>query len=269
VFERNDRIKDIEVWSISKRGNWESLGKYKLKDQMGWQTISFERQELDGVMISVKSRYKGTEHDLCISEIELRNKGKKIEMHMPKYVDMTYGDDCGCFADHYRVPPSGRMSLHDTDQPPCAIWGNPPTGVKGEYVDGRHGKPDLYKFVDKKTKNPVLSVNSRDRNDEFELEYARTNGLLAVNEGGLTVYNLETKRPAYHVNRRDIALCPYGKYYARSYKIKRQDYVDIFEVQTGKRLVHQAVKPCDNKIVWVDPKTVMLTYDPDVFVRVE
>ena len=266
---RNDRIKDLEVWAQALEGDRRLIGKYRLQDRMGWQTISFKPNEFKYLVLSVTSRYRGTENDLCISEVELMNRGKKVEMHMPNYVDMTHGDDCGCFSDHYRVPPSGRMSLHDNDPPPCAIWGDPPTGVKVEYIDGRHGKPTVYKFVDKKTKKALLSVASRNDDDpEIELEYARTNNCLAVNDGGLTVYNLKSQRPLFCVNRLDLALCPYGKYYARSYKVRWQDYVDIFDVETGKRILHQKVKPCDNKIVWVDPKTVMLTYDPEVFVRV-
>jgi len=269
TFKRNDRIKDIEVWTQALEGDRRLIGKYRLEDRMGWQTISFKPHEFKYLVLSVKSRYIGTEHDLCISEIALMNRGKKVEMHMPKYVDMTHGDECGCCSDHYRVPPSGRMSLHDTDQPPFAVWGDPPTGIRMEDTGGRNGIPLVYRFIDKKSKKTLLTVKSCDENDEFDLEYARTNNILAVNEGGLTVYNLKTRRPSYSVNRRDIALCPYGKYFARSYKVRWQDYVDIFDVETGKRILHQKVKPCDNKIVWVDPKTVMLTYDPEVFVRVK
>jgi hypothetical protein len=68
----------------------------RLKDSLGWHTVTVGGPKVRCLTIEVIQRHKGTTGDLCLSELELYNGDTRIDMHMPEAVRFTKGDECGC-----------------------------------------------------------------------------------------------------------------------------------------------------------------------------
>jgi hypothetical protein len=90
VFQRNDRIVQVRV---SLDGT--PVKTTALADSMGWHTVSLPRRRVRQVTIELTGIKRGPDKDVCLSELELMDGGKRVDMHVPKVVLYNHGSDCG------------------------------------------------------------------------------------------------------------------------------------------------------------------------------
>lgn len=81
LFRRNDRVTELRL--VMNRSTVKTV---KLLDAMGWHKISLPRQDLKELRVEITGlrEGEGPDHDVCISEIALHNRGRKIDMRMPQ-----------------------------------------------------------------------------------------------------------------------------------------------------------------------------------------
>ena len=93
LFLRNDRVTEIRL----KTDPWseETIRKVALSDRMGWHSIRVPRQRYERLTVVFTKQVRGRDDDLCISGIELRDGGQKLEWHLPNWVLFDPGSDCG------------------------------------------------------------------------------------------------------------------------------------------------------------------------------
>jgi hypothetical protein len=104
LFAKNDRAAEISI-TVNGR-NYLGIGMdpeqrpftktTRLKDSMGWHSVALDGRKVETLTIEITDRHKGTTGDLCLSELELYDGDRKIDMHMPEVVRFTEGDECGC-----------------------------------------------------------------------------------------------------------------------------------------------------------------------------
>lgn len=96
LFHRNNRVVELTVsrdggmgstWGCDSR----LLKKANLKDSMGWHSVSLPRRRVESLMLSFTGIRRGRDNDVCISGIELWNRGRKIDMKMPAAVHYDSG----------------------------------------------------------------------------------------------------------------------------------------------------------------------------------
>lgn len=98
TFGRNARITKIEIFDTE----WEWTDKQKplltvaLPDAMGWHSIKIPRRKYAGLKIVVKNLARGTDADVAISELELRDGSRPVGPPKADYFLYIPGDDCGC-----------------------------------------------------------------------------------------------------------------------------------------------------------------------------
>jgi hypothetical protein len=96
LFRRNNRVVQL---TISRDGGMAStwgcksriVKKANLKDAMGWHSVSLPRRKVPSLMLSFTGIRRGRDNDVCISGIELWNRGRKIDMKMPAAVHYDSG----------------------------------------------------------------------------------------------------------------------------------------------------------------------------------
>ena len=140
-FMANHRAKLVKITLST--GNIQHVYMRSLKDQQGWQTLRFPRFQAEAITLEfsqiTRSPSKGA--DFCLSEIELRNDGRKIDLKMPKLV--MYGDglegDAGALLLIRRdgFPVNG-IPMDTGDQ---EDW-----SPSGRYVAGMNNKPQLWTY---------------------------------------------------------------------------------------------------------------------------
>lgn len=98
IFERNNRITEVEIWDVHQPGGWSVHGDYdqliakaEFKDEMGWQVVRFDPVEVDWLQIDIKNWVEGSDDDICISEIQLLRDGKPIDWNLTPVVLSTHG----------------------------------------------------------------------------------------------------------------------------------------------------------------------------------
>lgn len=102
LFQRNNRVVQMKISADGAiDGNGGSSSKLvktvALKDSMGWHSVSIPRRRLQSLMLSFIGIKRGRDNDVCVSGIELYNRGRKIDMRMPKAVHFDAGGiDDGC-----------------------------------------------------------------------------------------------------------------------------------------------------------------------------
>lgn len=94
-FLRNNRVLGLRL--TLQNGNRKWVYNYRLSDRMGWHDLRFPRRKISSVKLEFTRIKRGRDNDLCISELELRNAGRKIEIKIPKLVMLWDGTE-GCGA---------------------------------------------------------------------------------------------------------------------------------------------------------------------------
>lgn len=87
LFLRNNRITEMKLYV-----NQRLLRKVSLTDKMGWHRISIPRQWVGEMYMQFTRLAKGRDNDVCVSELALYDRGKKIDLKMPQAVMYTEGD---------------------------------------------------------------------------------------------------------------------------------------------------------------------------------
>lgn len=130
LFERNNRITELKL-----EVNGKLLKTVRLSDEMGWHTISIPRQVVRSVRMEFTGFVKGRDDDVCVSEIELLDRGRKIDLKMPKAVVYTEGSECGCGQEFCVIDRDGkRLATDDSEGRPH--WSPDGTRVAGLYCIG-------------------------------------------------------------------------------------------------------------------------------------
>jgi hypothetical protein len=100
LFWRNSRVVQVQITvekllvgvDIMKRAylpetaKWHKTKTVNLSDRMGWHKISLPRQCTQRIRITLTGIRRAPANDICLSELGLYNRGRKIEMRMPKAV---------------------------------------------------------------------------------------------------------------------------------------------------------------------------------------
>jgi hypothetical protein len=114
-FGDNERIAEVAIYEMGVYPN-KFIKRASLTDKMGWHSISIPRQNYTELGVVITKRYGGKCHDICVSGIELWNQGKKIDLHMPKIVKASEGDDCGCFTQESVMLTNGKRISQETEE---------------------------------------------------------------------------------------------------------------------------------------------------------
>lgn len=97
LYRGNARITGIEVsvrdWDA---GGYMVLKRTTLKDEMGWRTVSLPQTKTREIYITVTATKTGPLKDICISELQLLNRGKAIDLKPTEIIVAQNGDECGC-----------------------------------------------------------------------------------------------------------------------------------------------------------------------------
>ncbi|BCM93206.1 hypothetical protein IAD21_05094 [Abditibacteriota bacterium] len=121
LWKRNNRIKTL---SISRNGDegatWgreaTPIKTVSLRDARGWHRILLPRREVLSVGLNILDEYKGRDNDLCVSEIEFYNRGRKIDFHMPRVVISLDGaEDSVSNEDFDAIQKQPRNKIHFPD----------------------------------------------------------------------------------------------------------------------------------------------------------
>ncbi len=84
-FLRNKRVTQIRV--TMETGKAKIVRTFSLPDRMGFHNVSLPRHKINSLMIEFVGLKNGSgDNDLCLSELQLTNGGKKIDMQMPRAV---------------------------------------------------------------------------------------------------------------------------------------------------------------------------------------
>jgi hypothetical protein len=98
VFARNNRITKISIhdweWNSYLDKDEPPIAAATLRDEMGWQTVTFAPRELIGIKIEIKDWVKGTDNDFCVSELQLLSGGKPIAWRLTPMLLSTSGSEC-------------------------------------------------------------------------------------------------------------------------------------------------------------------------------
>jgi hypothetical protein len=92
LFRRNDRVVKIRISLDAK-----PLKTVALADRMGWRAISLPTRAFRSLTIEILGVRKGegADNDICLSEMALFNRGRKISFGLPKSVVYTLSYCCG------------------------------------------------------------------------------------------------------------------------------------------------------------------------------
>ncbi len=126
LFLRNNRITELKLYADGRL-----LKTVSLSDCMGWHKISIARQYVSDLVLRFTKFAKGRDNDVCVSEIALYDRGKKIDLRMPQVVEFTEGDvDCGDAQEFHVIDRSGKK-LETYDIETASIW-----SPSGRYIAG-------------------------------------------------------------------------------------------------------------------------------------
>lgn len=105
AYPRHDRIIRMEL-AI----NGKAIKEVALADEMGWHKVSFPRQRVGSIRLDFTGIRKGAKpnSNICISEIELLNRGRKIDMRMPRAAVFVVPGCCGT-GQNYLLSRNGRV----------------------------------------------------------------------------------------------------------------------------------------------------------------
>lgn len=135
AFLRNNRVVEVRLLVNAKK-----LKATALSDTMGWHRISVPRQEVRHLQLDFTRFKKGPDDDVCVSELAFYDRGRKIDMGMPKAVIFSPGSECGEGSNGYLMSHSGRVIARDgVGEGGMAVWS--PNGrfvTSAEVVGGRH-----------------------------------------------------------------------------------------------------------------------------------
>lgn len=104
-FLRNNRVVQIRVTRMT--GRKKSVKTFALPDRMGWHAVSWPRATVDSIKVELTGLHQGRDTDVCISELQLLNHGRSINLGMPRAV-MFYDGLEGCAAS-YLISRSGKV----------------------------------------------------------------------------------------------------------------------------------------------------------------
>lgn len=126
LFFGNNRITELKLYV-----DWKFVKTVALTDSMGWHKISIARQPIKDIALRFTKFQKGRDNDVCVSEIALYDRGKRIDLKMPQAVEFTRGDtDCGCGQEFGVINRSGRQLARNTSE------GRPSWSPKGTRIAG-------------------------------------------------------------------------------------------------------------------------------------
>ncbi|MHB9026245.1 MAG: NADase-type glycan-binding domain-containing protein [Armatimonadota bacterium] len=94
TYWRNNRIRAIRVHLRMKNDTWGQT--FSLRETREVQRISFPRQSVSQIEIEVVKVDQGQDDDLCISELMLFNRSKRIPWNLTPVVLYNPQNDCGC-----------------------------------------------------------------------------------------------------------------------------------------------------------------------------
>lgn len=141
-FRRNARALGIRV-TLS-RGSSKTTRSFALPDRRGWHSVKLPRGAIDSLRIEfVQVRGEsGAGSDLCISELEMLDGGRRIDLRMPRAV-MFYDGLEGCGASQLITRGGRRLAGIATDAGYSDLW-----SPSGRYVSGVAGPDDSLWIAD-------------------------------------------------------------------------------------------------------------------------
>ncbi|RYX83674.1 hypothetical protein EON83_13800 [bacterium] len=91
LWKRNNRIESLRITRNGDVGStWRqaatSVKTVSLSDSRGWHHVSLPRQKVTSIGMDILSEYRGRDNDLCVSEVEFYNKGRKVNFQLPRVV---------------------------------------------------------------------------------------------------------------------------------------------------------------------------------------
>ena len=105
LFKRNNRIVQVKLFV-----NGKPVKIANLSDEMGWHKISMPRQPVYSLKLVFTGVRKGKDNDTCISELALYDGAQKVDMHLPKMVLFSPGQNTA--QDWYIVTLSGQKVIY-------------------------------------------------------------------------------------------------------------------------------------------------------------
>ena len=134
-FRRNARATRIRV--TLEQGKWNAVRSFDLPDRMGWHTLRLPRTAVKSLQIEFLNvrEGQGSKSDLCISELELLDGARRLDLRMPRAV-MFYDGLEGCGSSQL-ITRGGRHLAGVT----TAIGYEDSWSPSGRYVSGLQGDP--------------------------------------------------------------------------------------------------------------------------------
>jgi hypothetical protein len=134
LFLRNDRIVEMQIWVNDKKEKT-----VRLSDDMGWHKIALPDRIVQhiGLIFTGIRKGQGTDNDVCVSELALLHRGRKINMKMPEVVMFEDGNrsgdaplDCALMARNGKVITQGTLAMNGRQEEEwspsrryvCALW---------------------------------------------------------------------------------------------------------------------------------------------------
>ena len=102
LFHKNSRVASVQILDhVHYRDetqadvNRATVKRFTLQDSTSPQSIKLKSKRYKAITVRIAGITKGSVDDLCISEIDLRFKGKSV-LHRSNLLVYTKGDECGC-----------------------------------------------------------------------------------------------------------------------------------------------------------------------------
>lgn len=136
LFRRNDRVIEIRIHLDNK-----TLKKVALSDKMGWHKISIPRRTFKNLKIDLTKIRKGSgeDNDICLSELALYSKGKKVDFKMPRAAIYQLSYCCGGTA--WLINRGGRVLIEaPVGEGGAVVWSPNGNRVAGLDYTGRGQK---------------------------------------------------------------------------------------------------------------------------------
>lgn len=114
-WKRNNRIKRIRVYEGF--GQKKLLVEVEIPDEMRWHTIRIPKVRTGAILLRPVEFYRGPDDDVCISEMEFRFGGRRMELDARRASLVNAGGGCCCTQAFWAVNQHGtRLKVFDTGE---------------------------------------------------------------------------------------------------------------------------------------------------------
>jgi len=180
LFKRNDRVVQIRINFDSKH-----VKTANLSDKMGWHKITLPRRAFKSLTVELTGIRKGAgpDNDICLSELALYNRGRKLNFQMPQAVVYSLAYCCG--GTGWLLSRSGRVLTQGMLGEGASVEWSPDgrrvAGING--VDGKEQvwiadslRPRIVRRVDFDKKSKLYSIRWKSNRTLEALTFDLPNG---------------------------------------------------------------------------------------------